>query len=134
MDDFRSAVLSSALVPGIGDGEEDGWQTDREERERPKPEIILNAAAGFGGIAWPEVGMDEVRPTPGRGDAVTNETSEGTMGVFAGREDVFAPSWERWNTLALPFSANCAYDRSCDRRSQVGAASVAHFECAMRLQ
>lgn len=87
--------------------------------------MILNPAGGLGGSDWPEVGVDEVRSEFGREAGVTNETSEGTtMDVCA---DGFAPSWAWWNMLELPFSANCAYNRSCDRRSQVGAASGVHF-------
>lgn len=77
--------------------------------------------------------MDELQSTPAREDGVANEISDGTTGACVGTEIAFAPSWERWNTFVLPFSANCAYSRSCDRRSQVGAASGAHFAWAMRL-
>lgn len=95
LDDFRSATLSSAPAAGIGDGEADGWATDSDERERPKPDIILNAAGGFEGSDWPELGVDEVRSAFGREAAVTNETSEGTtVDVFADGQDAFAPSWE----------------------------------------
>ena len=89
--------------------------------------MILKTAGGLGGSDWPEVGVDEVRSAFGREDGATNETSEGTTMDACRGGDAFAPSWEWWNTLELPVSANCAYNRSCDRRSQVGAASGAHF-------
>lgn len=129
-DVFRRGAFSSAAGGGTGDGECDGGATDRDERERPKADMILNAPGGLFGADCPGVGVDTVRSVLGRGEGVTNETSEGAVvDGCVGGESLFAASKGfEYTLMGFPFSAYCAYSKSCDRRSHVGGASLAHFE------
>ena len=62
------------------------------------------------------------------GRETTSRTSPGRPWAAAARMSMGENGCE-----GLPFSAYCAYSRSCARRSQVGGALAEHRECAMRL-
>jgi hypothetical protein len=96
--------------------------------------MILNAVGVLFDADCPGTGVEE-RSALGRGEGVANETSEGAVVVKCGGGE--SPFWASRGfgdvLMGLPLSAYCAYDKSCERRSQVGGASRAHLEWAIRL-